>query len=133
MKIKSSITIPVEKTLSELNKALHASCLELLAMLGEVGEDIKLERPIALTTSKVKNDRSEVEVKTSIARYIAYVSPYEGRDESGFYLLYANKGENPISSDIYLSLESKVKVYDALKAMVRHKESIKVKHIKILD
>ena len=121
MKIKSSITIPVEKTLSELNKALHTSCLELLAMLDEADEYIKLEKPIALTTSKVRNDRSEVEVKTSMARYIAYVSPYEGRPESGFYLLYANKRENPISSDIYMSLESKVKVYDALKAMVRHK------------
>lgn len=121
MKVKSSITIPVEKTLSELKNALRTSCLELLAMLGEVGEDIKLERPIALTTSKVRNDRSEVEVKSSIARYVAYVSPYEGRPESGFYLLYADKGENPISSDIYLSVENQLKVYDALKAMARHK------------
>ena len=123
MNIKSSITIPVEKGISDLKKALHTSCLELLSMLGEVGEDIELEEPIALSTSKVKRDRSEVEVRSSIARYIAYVSPYEGRPESGFYLLYANKGEQPISSDIYLSLENQVKVYYELKAMVRHKNN----------
>ena len=124
MNIKSSITIPVEKGISELKNALHTSCLELLTMLGEVGEDIKLDRPIAITNSKIRGDRSEVEMKGAIARYIAYVSPYEGDPYSGFYLLYADKGENPIDTDLYLKLENKIKVYEVLKAMVRKKPKV---------
>ena len=124
MKIKSSITIPVDKGIAELNKALHASCLQLLELLGENGQDIKLEHPIPLTSSKMRGKYPEVDIKCAIARYISYVSPYDPeKPESGFYLLYEEKGGEMICYNGYLSLENKVKVYEELKSMVRHKKA----------
>ena len=124
MNIKSSITTPVDKGIAELNKALHASCLQLLELLGENGQDIKLEHPIPLTSSKMRGKYPEVDIKCAIARYIAYVSPYDPeKPESGFYLLYEEKGGEAICYNGYLSLENKVKVYEELKSMVRHKKS----------
>jgi hypothetical protein len=124
MNIKSSITIPVDKGIAELNKALHTSCLQLLELLGENGQDIKLEHPIPLTSSKMRGKYHEVDIKCAIARYISYVSPYDPeKPESGFYLLYEEKGGEMICYNGYLSLENKVKVYEELKSMVRHKKA----------
>ena len=124
MNIKSSITIPVDKGIAELNKALHTSCLQLLELLGENGQDIKLEHPIPLTSSKMRGKYPEVDIKCAIARYISYVSPYDPeKPESGFYLLYEEKGGEMICYNGYLSLENKVKVYEELKSMVRHKKA----------
>ena len=124
MNIKSSITIPVDKGIAELNKALHASCLQLLELLGENGQDIKLEHPIPLTSSKMRGKYPEVDIKCAIARYISYVSPYDPeKPESGFYLLYEEKGGEMICYNGYLTLENKVKVYEELKSMVRHKKA----------
>ena len=124
MNIKSSITTPVDKGIAELNKALHASCLQLLELLGENGQDIKLEHPIPLTSSKMRGKYPEVDIKCAIARHIAYVSPYDPeKPESGFYLLYEEKGGEMICYNGYLSLENKVKVYEELKSMVRHKKA----------
>ena len=124
MNIKSSITIPVDKGIAELNKALHASCLQLLELLGKNGQDIKLEHPIPLTSSKMRGKYPEVDIKCAIARYISYVSPYDPeKPESGFYLLYEEKGGEMICYNGYLTLENKVKVYEELKSMVRHKKA----------
>lgn len=124
MNIKSSITIPVDKGIAELNKALHTSCLQLLELLGENGQDIKLEHPIPLTSSKMRGKYPEVDIKCAIARYISYVSPYDPeKPESGFYLLYEEKGGEMICYNGYLTLENKVKVYEELKSMVRHKKA----------
>ena len=124
MKIKSSITTPVKNSLSELNKALRDACFMLLVDLGEQGARIKLEKPLSLVSSKTYGDKNESVVSVAVAKYISYVLPYEGRPESGFYLLYSEESDSVdalVSSDIYLTLDNRIKVYDALKAMVRHK------------
>ena len=124
MKIKSSITTPVKNSLSELNKALRDACFMLLVDLGEQGARIKLEKPLSLVSSKTYGDKNESVVSVAVAKYISYILPYEGRPESGFYLLYSEDSDSIdalVSSDIYLTLDNRIKVYDALKAMVRHK------------
>ena len=124
MKIKSSITNPVKNSLSELNKALRDACFMLLVNLGEQGAKIKLEKPLSLVSSKTYGDKNESVVSVAVAKYISYVLPYNGRPESGFYLLYSEDSDSIdalVSSDIYLTLDNRIKVYDALKAMVRHK------------
>lgn len=124
MKIKSSITNPVKNSLSELNKALREACFMLLVNLGEQGAKIKLEKPLSLVSSKTYGDKNESVVSVAVAKYISYVLPYNGRPESGFYLLYSEDSDSIdalVSSDIYLTLDNRIKVYDALKAMVRHK------------
>lgn len=124
MKIKSSITTPVKNSLSELNKALRDACFMLLVDLGEQGARIKLEKPLSLVSSKTYGNKNESVVNVAVAKYISYVLPYEGRPESGFYLLYSEESDSIdalVSSDIYLTLDNRIKVYDALKAMVRHK------------
>ncbi len=137
MNISSRITNPVENGISELNSALHESSLQLLELLGENGEDIKLEHPIPLTSSKMSGKCPEVDIKCAIARYISYVSPYDPeKPETGFYLLYDEKGGEMVCYNGYLTLDNKIKVYEELKAMVRHKKSgkkVNVEHIKILD
>jgi hypothetical protein len=124
MKIKSSITTPVKNSLSELNKTLRDACFMLLVNLGEQGAKIKLEKPLSLVSSKTYGDKNESVVSVAVAKYISYVLPYNGRPESGFYLLYSEDSDSIdalVSSDIYLTLDNRIKVYDALKAMVRHK------------
>ena len=124
MRIKSSITTPVKNSLSELNKALRDACFMLLVNLGEQGARIKLEKPLSLVSSKTYGDKNESVVSVAVAKYISYVLPYDGRPESGFYLLYSEDSDSIdalVSSDIYLTLDNRIKVYDALKAMVRHK------------
>jgi hypothetical protein len=124
MKIKSSITNPVKNSLSELNKALREACFMLLVNLGEQGAKIKLEKPLSLVSSKTYGDKNESVVSVAVAKYISYVLPYNGRPESGFYLLYSEDSDSIdalVSSDIYLTLDNRIKVYEALKAMVRHK------------
>jgi hypothetical protein len=124
MRIKSSITNPVKNSLSELNKALRDACFMLLVNLGEQGAKIKLEKPLSLVSSKTYGDKNESVVSVAVAKYISYVLPYNGRPESGFYLLYSEDSDSIdalVSSDIYLTLDNRIKVYDALKAMVRHK------------
>jgi hypothetical protein len=124
MRIKSSITTPVKNSLSELNKALRDACFMLLVNLGEQGAKIKLEKPLSLVSSKTYGDKNESVVSVAVAKYISYVLPYNGRPESGFYLLYSEDSDSIdalVSSDIYLTLDNRIKVYDALKAMVRHK------------
>jgi hypothetical protein len=124
MRIKSSITNPVKNSLSELNKALREACFMLLVNLGEQGAKIKLEKPLSLVSSKTYGDKNESVVSVAVAKYISYVLPYNGRPESGFYLLYSEDSDSIdalVSSDIYLTLDNRIKVYDALKAMVRHK------------
>jgi hypothetical protein len=124
MRIKSSITTPVKNSLSELNKALRDACFMLLVNLGEQGARIKLEKPLSLVSSKTYGDKNESVVSVAVAKYISYVLPYNGRPESGFYLLYSEDSDSIdalVSSDIYLTLDNRIKVYDALKAMVRHK------------
>lgn len=124
MKINKKITTPVEKSLSELSKALREASFDLLAILGEQGDFIKLEKPLSLVSSKTNGDKNESVVSVAVAKYISYVAPYEGRPESGFYMLYSEKSGSTdalVSSDIYLALDNKIKVYNALKAMVRHK------------
>ena len=124
MKIKSSITTPVKNSLSELNKVLRDACFMLLVDLGEQGARIKLEKPLSLVSSKTYGDKNESVVSVAVAKYISYILPYEGRPESGFYLLYSEDSDSIdalVSSDIYLTLDNRIKVYDALKAMVRHK------------
>jgi hypothetical protein len=124
MRIKSSITTPVKNSLSELNKALRDACFMLLVNLGEQGAKIKLEKPLSLVSSKTYGDKNESVVSVAVAKYISYVLPYNGRPESGFYLLYSEDSDSIdalVSSDIYLTLDNRIKVYDALKAMVHHK------------
>jgi hypothetical protein len=124
MRIKSSITNPVKNSLSELNKALRDACFMLLVNLGEQGAKIKLEKPLSLVSSKTYGDKNESVVSVAVAKYISYVLPYNGRPESGFYLLYSEDSDSIdalVSSDIYLTLDNSIKVYEALKAMVRHK------------
>jgi hypothetical protein len=124
MRIKSSITTPVKNSLSELNKALREACFMLLVNLGEQGAKIKLEKPLSLVSSKTYGDKNESVVSVAVAKYISYVLPYNGRPESGFYLLYSEDSDSIdalVSSDIYLTLDNRIKVYEALKAMVRHK------------
>ena len=124
MRIKSSITNPVKNSLSELNKALREACFMLLVNLGEQGAKIKLEKPLSLVSSKTYGDKNESVVSVAVAKYISYVLPYDGRPESGFYLLYSEDSDSIdalVSSDIYLTLDNRIKVYDALKTMVRHK------------
>jgi hypothetical protein len=124
MRIKSSITNPVKNSLSELNKALREACFMLLVNLGEQGAKIKLEKPLSLVSSKTYGDKNESVVSVAVAKYISYVLPYNGRPESGFYLLYSEDSDSIdalVSSDIYLTLDNRIKVYEALKAMVRHK------------
>jgi hypothetical protein len=124
MRIKSSITNPVKNSLSELNKALRDACFMLLVNLGEQGAKIKLEKPLSLVSSKTYGDKNESVVSVAVAKYISYVLPYNGRPESGFYLLYSEDSDSIdalVSSDIYLTLDNRIKVYEALKAMVRHK------------
>jgi hypothetical protein len=124
MRIKSSITTPVKNSLSELNKALRDACFMLLVNLGEQGAKIKLEKPLSLVSSKTYGDKNESVVSVAVAKYISYVLPYNGRPESGFYLLYSEDSDSIdalVSSDIYLTLDNRIKVYEALKAMVRHK------------
>jgi hypothetical protein len=124
MRIKSSITNPVKNSLSELNKALREACFMLLVNLGEQGAKIKLEKPLSLVSSKTYGDKNESVVSVAVAKYISYVLPYNGRPESGFYLLYSEDSDSIdalVSSDIYLTLDNRIKVYEALKAMVRRK------------
>ena len=124
MRIKSSITTPVNNSLSELNKALREACFMLLVNLGEQGARIKLEKPLSLVSSKTYGDKNESVVSVAVAKYISYILPYDGKPESGFYLLYSEDSDSIdalVSSDIYLTLDNRIKVYDALKAMVRHR------------
>ena len=128
MKISKKITQPVEKSLSELDKVLRDATFSLLTMLGEQGERIKLEKPLSLVSSKTCGNKNESIVSVAVAKYIAYVLPYDGRPESGFYLLYSEESDSTdalVSSDIFLTLDNRIKVYEALKAMVRHKENVK--------
>jgi hypothetical protein len=130
MKISKNITNPVESSFSEFNNALREACFALLKELGEEGESIKLEKPISLVSSKVNGKKNESVVSVATAKYISYVLPYEGRPESGFYLLcseecsyntHSNDVDALVSSDIYMTLDNRVKVYEMLKSMVRHK------------
>ena len=134
MKINKNITKPVEASQSEFTKALREACFALLKELGEQGESIKLEKPISLVTSRIYGSKNESVVNVAVAKYISYVLPYEGRPESGFYLLYSEDcsydtytdGINTsidtlVSSDIYMTLDNRIKVYEMLKSMVRHK------------
>lgn len=134
MKINKKITQPVEKSLSELDKALREACFMLLVNLGEQSDRIKLEKPISLVSSKTYGNKNESVVSVAVAKYISYVLPYDGRPESGFYLLYSEESDSTdalVSSDIFLTLDNRIKVYEVLKAMVRHKENVKVEWIKI--
>ena len=124
MKVSKKITNSVEKSFSEFSNALRNATFSLLAMLGEQGEFIKLEKPLSLVSSKLNGAKSESAVNVAVAKYISYIAPYEGKPESGFYILYSEPGDsidNIVSSDIYLTPDNRLKVYEALKAMVRHK------------
>ena len=120
MKINKNITKPVESAHSELINALRKASFELLKELGEQGDSIKLEKPISLVSSKTNGTKNESIVSVATARYISYILPSEGRPESGFYLLYS-EDDALISSDTYMTLDSRVKVYEMLKSMIRHK------------
>ena len=129
MKVSKKITNSVEKSFSEFSNALRNATFSLLAILGEQGEFIKLEKPLSLVSSKINGGKSESVVNVAVAKYISYVLPYDGRPESGFYLLYSEESDSTdalVSSDIYLTLDNRIKVYEELKAMVRHKENIKI-------
>lgn len=122
MRVSKKITNSVEKSFSEFSNALRNATFSLLAILGEQGEFIKLEKPLSLVSSKINGSESAVNV--AVAKYISYIAPYEGKPESGFYILYSEPGDsidNMVSSDIYLTPDNRLKVYEALKAMVRHK------------
>jgi hypothetical protein len=124
MRVSKKITNPVEKSFSEFSDALRNATFSLLAMLGEEGESIKLEKPISLVSSRLNGSKRESVVNVAVAKYIGYVAPYEGKPESGFYILYSELGDSTdsmVSSDIYLTTDNRLKVYEALKAMVRHK------------
>ena len=124
MRVSKKITNSVEKSFSEFSNALRNATFSLLAILGEQGEFIKLEKPLSLVSSKLNGTKSESVVNVAVAKYISYIAPYEGKPESGFYTLYSETGDsidNMVSSDIYLTPDNRLKVYEALKAMVRHK------------
>ena len=124
MRVSKKITNSVEKSFSEFSNALRNATFSLLAILGEQGEFIKLEKPLSLVSSKINGGKSESVVNVAVAKYISYIAPYEGKPESGFYILYSEPGDsidNMVSSDIYLTTDNRLKVYEALKAMVRHK------------
>lgn len=124
MRVSKKITNSVEKSFSEFSNALRNATFSLLAILGEQGEFIKLEKPLSLVSSKNNGGKSESVVNVAVAKYISYIAPYEGKPESGFYILYSEPGDsidNMVSSDIYLTPDNRLKVYEALKAMVRHK------------
>ena len=124
MRVSKKITNSVEKSFSEFNNALRNATFSLLAILGEQGEFIKLEKPLSLVSSKLNGAKSESAVSVAVAKYISYIAPYEGKPESGFYILYSEPGDsidNMVSYGICLTLDNRLKVYEALKAMVRHK------------
>jgi hypothetical protein len=124
MNVSKKITSPVEGGIKELNKALREACFALLPKLGDECAIIRLEKPISLVNAKVREDKNESSVNVAVARYISYVLPYEGMSNSGFYILYSERCDadyTMVSSDIYLTLENKIKVYEMLKTMVRHK------------
>lgn len=122
MRVSKKITNSVEKSFSEFSNALRNATFSLLAILGEQGEFIKLEKPLSLVSSRINGGESVVNV--AVAKYISYIAPNQGKPESGFYILYSEPGDsidNMVSSDIYLTPDNRLKVYEALKAMVRHK------------
>jgi hypothetical protein len=124
MRVSKKITNSVEKSSSEFSNALRNATFSLLAILGEQGEFIKLEKPLSLVSSKLNGDKSESVVNVAVAKYISYIAPYEGKPESGYYLLYSEPGDsidNLVSLDIKMTPDNRLKVYEALKAMVRHK------------
>jgi len=124
MRVSKKITSSVEKSFSEFSKALRDATFSLLAILGEQGEFIKLEKPLSLVSSKLNGAKSESVVNVAVAKYISYIAPNQGKPESGFYLLYSEPGDsidNLVSYDIKMTPDNRLKVYEALKAMVRHK------------
>jgi hypothetical protein len=76
MRVSKKITNPVEKSFSEFSDALRNATFSLLAMLGEEGESIKLEKPISLVSSRLNGSKRESVVNVAVAKYIGYVAPY---------------------------------------------------------
>jgi hypothetical protein len=116
MKISSTITNPVADAKKLFEKELRKSTFKLLAMLGQMGEDIKFESPIVITKASV-DFRSRVTTNTIVTNMVSYIPPYD--DESGYYLLYGSDNRVPLVGDHELSLTDRINVYEELKSMVR--------------
>ena len=123
MKVSKKITKPVDKAYVEFREALDNAIFALLPLLGERGEDIKLETPISLAEHQTKSKTSLVSVVyTAVVSYISYVPPTDGYVNSGIYFLQVSTDPNSVvSSNIDLTFDDRIKVYEVLKAMVRHK------------
>ena len=115
MKIDKKITEKVSNAYKELQDALLDATLKLLALVADEGEDIKFEKPIPITTSKCNEDGV-----TTIEHYIVDTIGYGSHKDSGFYIISLDV--DAIASSTFLDCESRMKVYEAVKALVRHKE-----------
>ena len=118
MKISSTITNPVVDSKKLFDNELRKATFKLLAMLGEMGEDIKLSSPFVVTKSNV-DIKGRVTTNTIVANMVAYIPPYD--ENSGYFLLYGSDNRVPLVGDAELSLTDRLNLYELIKSMVRKK------------
>ena len=118
MKISSTIVNPVVDSKKLFEKELRNATFKLLAMLGEMGEDIKLDSPFVVSKASV-DFKGRVTTNTIVANMVAYIPPYD--ENSGYYLLYGSDDRVPLVGDSELTLTDKVNFYELIKSMVRRK------------
>ena len=118
MKISSTIVNPVIDSKKLFEKELRKATFKLLAMLGEMAENIKLDSPFVITKANV-DFKGRVTTNTIVVNMVSYIPPYD--EESGYYLLYGSDDRVPLTGDSELTLTDRVNFYELIKSMVRKK------------